>query len=88
MIYTKPANKITACLSLILSATFKGMGNNPIKLWWLLPDLYKKKNLQIMFQLSGKQLVERSEKYTRLLFWHIHKTIKALTLCVRISYKY
>lgn len=33
MIYTKPVNKITACHSLILSATFKEMGNKPMKLW-------------------------------------------------------
>lgn len=32
MIYTKSVNKITACHSLISSATFKEMGNKPMKL--------------------------------------------------------
>lgn len=40
-----------------------------------------------MFQLSVKQLVESSGKYIKLLFWHVHKTTGALTLCVQINYK-
>lgn len=47
MIYTKLVNKITVCHCPILSATFKGMGNNPMKLWWLIPHLYKNNKIYI-----------------------------------------